>query len=71
MMERQQVLDQFTEYVRNHLADQRLGEEARWVYLRLRAGGDPVTILQRFHDSKVRTGIEGSALQSLIDEVRR
>ena len=50
---------------------QRLMEEARWVYRRLRAGGDAVTILQRFHDSKVRIGVEGDALQCLIDEVRR
>jgi len=50
---------------------QRLMEDARWTYRRIRAGGDAVTILQRFHNSKVRTGIEGNALQRLIEEVQR
>lgn len=50
---------------------QTLMEECTWVMRRLRGGGDAATILQRFRDSKVQTGIEGNALQRLIDEVRR
>ena len=89
MMERQQVLDRFAEYVKKHLvplADpeqypvekldravhyQGLVEEARWAYRRLRAGGDAITILERFRSSKVQTGAESKALQLLIKEVKR
>ena len=89
MMERQQVLDRFTEYVKKYLVPpsepnywaaedthhakryKDLLEDARLVYRLLRAGGDPVTILQRFNSSKVHTGIESNALARLVEEVKR
>jgi hypothetical protein len=89
MMERQQVLARFTEFVQKNLVPpsepnywaaedayravryQQLLEEARLVYRLLRAGGDSVTILERFQSRKIRTGIEANALTRLIAEVKR